>query len=103
MPSWWSALGEVWSALKSLGRLRAVGKRHRIDVVKRKIRRHVEHGQRQTAGRALVNYNTLVDIVEADECEYLQESLDELVADGILECVVGRFYALRGSDGRMHA
>ena len=94
---WRQPIKEAWASLKALLTPHHVGKRHRIDVVKRKIRSYVEHGQRGRPSGALFNYNTLVDVVDADEQVYLQEALDELVAGGILDRVVGRFYMLKSA------
>jgi hypothetical protein len=94
----WRAIREAWDGLKTFPNLWVSGKKRRIQLVKAKIRRHVETSQARIAGGALFNYDGLVQsgVVEGGELTYTQEALDELVADGILECVSGQSYALRG-------
>ena len=93
---WRQALKDAWAGLNASLTLGGVGRRHRVDVVKGKIVSYVERTQRQRPAGALVNHNTLVEVVDADEQAYLEEALDDLVSAGVLDHVVGRFYVLKG-------
>jgi hypothetical protein len=94
----WRAIKETWDGLTDSLSLRQAGRKRRIQLVKAKIRHHFETSQARVAGGALFNYAGLVEggTIQDSELAYAQEALDELVADGILECVAGQSYALRG-------
>lgn len=94
----WQAIREVWHGLTASLSLGETAKKHRLQQVKAKIRRHFETHQARIAGGALFNYDGLVQsgVVRGGELACVQEALDELVADGILERLAGQSYALRG-------
>jgi hypothetical protein len=102
----WRAIKETWDGLTDSLSLGRAGKKRRIQLVKAKIRHHFETSQARVAGGALFNYAGLVQggVIQGNELAYAQEALDELVADGILECVASQSYALhgRGPFGRLN-
>jgi hypothetical protein len=102
----WRAIKETWGGLTDSLNLRRAGKAQRIQLVKAKIRHHFETSQARMAGGALFNYAGLVQggVIQDSEIAYVQDALDELVADGILECGADQSYALhgRGPFGRLN-
>ena len=102
----WRAIKETWDSLTDALSLGQAGRKRRVQIVKAKIRHHFETSQARVAGGALFNYAGLVQggVIQDSERAYAQEALDELVADGILECVAGQSYALhgRGPFGRLN-
>jgi hypothetical protein len=102
----WQAMKEAWDGLAVSLSLRGAGKKRRIQLVKAKIRHHFETSQAKVAGGALFNYAGLVQggVIQDSDRAYVQDALDELVADGILECVGDQSYALhgRGPFGRLN-
>src|SRR5262245_17693214 len=102
----WQAIKETWDGLTDALNRGQAGRKRRIQVVKAKIRHHFEASQARVAGGALFNYAGLVQggVIQDSERAYAQEALDELVADGILECGADQSYALhgRGPFGRLN-
>lgn len=102
----WRAMRDAWENLTASLSLGEAGRKRRILHVKAKIRHHFEVSQARVAGGALFDSDGLVQsgVVRHGELGYVQDALDELVADGILERTPGQSYALhgRGPFGRLN-
>jgi hypothetical protein len=102
----WQAIRDAWNRLTVPLSHGEAGRKRRIQHVKHKIRHHCEASQARMAGGALFDPEGLIrsGAVQPDELIYVQDALEELVADGILERVPGQSYALhgRGPFGRLN-